>query len=104
MYLRGIKNVIIFIELCVFHKSKKYIRSYLCAEKFVLQSSGNNLELIPLPCPHTLTPAPLSTRGPKGQKLSPATERMRAEFVGPFRSHGRNLQTIEHRLRIVPCV
>jgi hypothetical protein len=27
--------------------------------------------------------------------------RMRAEFVGPFGRHGRNLQVIEPRLRIV---
>jgi hypothetical protein len=30
--------------------------------------------------------------------------RMRAEFVGPFGRHGRNLRTIEPRLRIVLCV
>jgi hypothetical protein len=30
--------------------------------------------------------------------------RMRAEFVGPLGSHGRDLQTIEPRLRIVLCV
>jgi hypothetical protein len=29
---------------------------------------------------------------------------IRAEFVGPFGKHGRNLQTIEPRLRIVLCV
>jgi hypothetical protein len=29
---------------------------------------------------------------------------MRAEFVGPFGRHGRNLQTIEQRLRIFLCV
>jgi hypothetical protein len=28
---------------------------------------------------------------------------MRAEFIGPFGRHGRNLQTIEPRLRIVLC-
>jgi hypothetical protein len=30
--------------------------------------------------------------------------RMRAEFVGPLGRHGRHLQTIEPRLRIVLCV
>jgi hypothetical protein len=30
--------------------------------------------------------------------------RMRAEFVGPLGRHGRDLQTIELRLRIVLCV
>jgi hypothetical protein len=29
---------------------------------------------------------------------------MRAEFVGPFGRNGRNLQTIEPRLRILLCV
>jgi hypothetical protein len=29
---------------------------------------------------------------------------MRAEFVGPLGRHGRHLQTIEQRLRIVLCV
>jgi hypothetical protein len=30
--------------------------------------------------------------------------RMRAEFVGPFGTYGRNLQIIEPRLHIVLCV
>jgi hypothetical protein len=30
--------------------------------------------------------------------------RMRAEFVGPLGRHGRHLQTIATRLRIVLCV
>jgi hypothetical protein len=30
--------------------------------------------------------------------------RMRAEFVGPFGRHERNLQTTDPRLRIVLCV
>jgi predicted molibdopterin-dependent oxidoreductase YjgC len=30
--------------------------------------------------------------------------RMRAEFVDPLGRHGRHLQTIEQRLRIVLCV
>jgi hypothetical protein len=30
--------------------------------------------------------------------------RMRAEYVGPLRRHGRHFQTIEQRLLIVLCV
>jgi hypothetical protein len=30
--------------------------------------------------------------------------RMRAQFVGPLGSHGRHLQTIGKRLRIILCV